>query len=363
MKLFLLLFSLLSFLTGADRPGDSQSAELLFVGDAMQHQAQLDRASLLAGGKGYDYSDCFTYIAPTVTEADYAVVNLEVPLGGGPDYTGYPCFSAPDSYAKALKDAGFDLFLTANNHCLDRRDRAARRTLKALDDMKIDHIGTYHDAAARDTLVPFIKDINGFKIGFLNYTYGTNGIQPREGAEVALIDKKKIADEIARTRKAGAEIVVVAIHWGIEYVLLPNRSQEELADFLVENGVDMVIGGHPHVIQPMKIVRNEKENKDVLVVYSLGNFISNMKTADTRGGALVRARIIRDSEGKARFDSADYDLLFSAKPSQPGSNFTVIPSWMPEKIPFSQKEHWLLFERGAEKIFNTHNSGVERRNK
>lgn len=361
--LAILLFSLISFLTGADSIGGAPVAELLFAGDAMQHQAQLDRARELGGGKVYDYSDCFRYIAPTVTEADYAVVNLEVPLGGGPDYTGYPCFSAPDSYAQALKDAGFDMMLTANNHCLDRRDKAARRTLHALDSLGIDHIGTFHDAAQRDTLVPFIKDIHGIKIGFLNYTYGTNGIQPREGMEVALIDREKMAREIRKTREAGAEILVVAIHWGVEYVLLENANQRSMADFLVDQGVDLIIGGHPHVIQPMKVVRNEKEGKDVLVVYSLGNFISNMKTGDTRGGALVRARITRDANGKAVFAGADYDTFFSAKPDGGSSNFMVVPSWMPEKIPVGQRSHWEMFDRSAQRIFDTHNIGVERRHK
>lgn len=363
--LTILLFSLFSFLTGAD-PGQGESrqgATLLFVGDAMQHQAQLDQAKVRAGGMGYDYSQCFTYIAPTVTEADYAVCNLEVPLGGGPDYTGYPCFSAPDSYAQALKDAGFDMFLTANNHCLDRRDRAARRTLTALDSLGIDHVGTFRDSLDRLEKVPFIKTINGIRIGFLNYTYGTNGIPPKEGMEVALIDRDRMAREIAQTREAGAEILVVAMHWGIEYVLLQNRSQESLAQFLVDQGVDMVIGGHPHVIQPMKVVRNEKEGKDVLVVYSLGNFISNMKTADTRGGALVRARVERGADGKARFTGADYDTFFSAKPTGPSTNFTVIPSWMPERIPAGQKAHWELFDRGAQRIFDAHNEGVPRRHK
>lgn len=361
MTLLLLLFSLLSFITGADAPGEPQRIELLFVGDAMQHQAQLDRAKELGGGKYYDYSDCFTYIAPEVTAADYAVCNLEVPLGGGPSYTGYPCFSAPDSYAAALKDAGFDLFLTANNHCLDRRDRAARRTLTALDSLGVDHIGTYHDAEARTREVPFIKDIKGFKVGFLNYTYGTNGIPPQDGVEVAMIERDRIAREIKQTREAGAEIVVVTIHWGIEYVLLPNKSQKDLADFLIDQGVDMIIGGHPHVIQPMEIRHNDKEDKDVLLVYSLGNFISNMKTADTRGGALVRASIERDKNGKARFKEASYDTFFSAKPAGGRTNFTVIPSWMPEKIPAAQKAHWELFDRGAQKIFNAHNKGVPRK--
>ncbi|MDE5874124.1 MAG: CapA family protein [Muribaculaceae bacterium] len=359
MNLHIILFSLISFLTGADSIGSAQKAELLFVGDAMQHQAQLDRARQLAGGKGFDYSDCFTLIAPEIHSADYAVCNLEVPLGGGPDYSGYPCFSAPDSYALALRDAGFDMMLTANNHCLDRRDKAARRTIVALDSLHIDHIGTYRDEAQRDSLIPFIKDINGFRVGFLNYTYGTNGIPPVDGVEVALIDKEKIAKEIAKTRQAGAEILVVAMHWGIEYVLLENGVQRDLADFLVENGVDLIIGGHPHVIQPMKVVRNEKEDKDVLVVYSLGNFISNMKTADTRGGALVKATIIRDADGKARFSHAAYDTFFSAKPYGK-RNFTVIPSWMPESIPAAQRQHWLIFERGASRIFDNHNVNVPR---
>lgn len=357
----ILLFSLISFITGADTTGSAPKAELLFVGDAMQHQAQLDRAKELSGGSSYDYSQCFSLISPALMEADYAVCNLEVPLGGGPDYSGYPCFSAPDEYAIALRDAGFDLMLTANNHCLDRRDKAARRTLTALDSIGVDHIGTYNDAAQRDSLVPFIKNINGFKVGFLNYTYGTNGIQPRDGVEVALIDKEKMKKEIAATRNAGAEIMVVAIHWGIEYVLTENATQRALADFLVEQGVDLIIGGHPHVIQPMKVVHNEKEDKDVLIVYSLGNFISNMKTADTRGGAMVRAIITRDSNGRAKFSHADYDTFFSAKPYGGKSNFQVIPSWMPEKIPFGQKDHWKIFERGATAIFNKHNRNVPRR--
>lgn len=359
----LLLFSLLSFITGAASPGDPQGADLLFVGDAMQHQAQLDVARQLGGGNSYDYSGCFTYIAPTVSEADYAVCNLEVPLGGGPDYTGYPCFSAPDSYAEALRDAGFDMFLTANNHCLDRRDRAARRTIAALDSLGVDHVGTFHDAADREKRVPFIKNINGIKVGFLNYTYGTNGIEPRDGVEVALIDKPRMAEEIKETRAAGAEIVVVAIHWGVEYVLLPNVNQKDIARFLVDQGVDLIIGGHPHVIQPMEVVRNEKEGKDVLLVYSLGNFISNMKTADTRGGALVRARIERGKDGKARFVKADYDTFLSAKPSGAGTNFMVIPSWMPEKIPAGQTDHWRLFDHGASRIFDAHNVNVPRRHR
>ena len=355
-----LLFSLLAFLTGIASVGEPVGVNLLFAGDAMQHQAQLDQAKAVGTGGAYSYDDCFSLIAPAITEADYAVVNLEVPLGGPPNYSGYPCFSAPDSYAQALKDAGFDMMLTANNHCLDRGDRGARRTLTALDSLGIDHIGTYRDRAQRDSLVPFVRNIRGINFGFLNYTYGTNGIEPRDGMEVALIDRDRIASEIKSTREAGAEILVVAVHWGIEYVLLENAMQRSLAEFLVDNGVDMIIGSHPHVIQPMKIVRNDAEDKDVLIVYSLGNFISNMKTVDTRGGALVRARVERDTTGRARFVRANYDTFFSAKPSGPGTNFRVIPSWMSEQIPSDQYHHWQMFDRSAQAIFERHNVNVPR---
>lgn len=358
----LLLFSLLNFIIGADasaqqRPG----ADLIFVGDAMQHQGQLDKALSEGGGSRYDYSGCFSLIAPMITEADYAVCNLEVPLGGGPTYQGYPCFSAPDSFAEALRDAGFDLFLTANNHCLDSGSTAARRTLSALDSIGVDHIGTYHDASQRTHLIPFIKNINGIKIGFLNYTYGTNGILPHDGMEVAMIDRERMKKEIEATRKGGAEIICVALHWGVEYVLNENAAQRDLADFLVKQGVDLIIGGHPHVVQPMKIIRNKEEDKDVLIVYSLGNFISNMKTTDTRGGALVKVRLERDEKGKARLINADYDLLFSAKPEGAGTNYQVIPAALaPESIPASQLNHWLLFERSAQRMFNKENMGVNR---
>lgn len=354
----LLLFSLISFLTGAASPGANPGVDLLFAGDAMQHQAQLDIALREGDGKRYDYSDCFSLIAPDITAADYAVVNLEVPLGGGPQYRGYPCFSAPDSYAEALRDAGFDMMLTANNHCLDSGDRAARRTLAALDSLGIDHIGTYHDAAQRDSLVPFIKDIHGIKFGFLNYTYGTNGIEPRDGMEVALIDRERMAKEIKLAREAGAEMVVVTIHWGIEYVLLENTNQRALADFLMDQGVDMIIGGHPHVIQPMHLVRNEKTGKDVLIVYSLGNFISNMKTADTRGGALVKVRVERDENGTPVIRNAAYDTFFAAKPGGKGSNFKVYPSRLDSLIPADQRNHWLIFDRNARRIFDTRNTSV-----
>ena len=356
--MILFLLNLLSLITGVDSVGSQPEVELLFVGDAMQHGPQIDKAREIGKGN-YDYSECFTLISPDIQAADYAVCNLEVPLGGPGTYSGYPCFSAPDSYAQALIDAGFDLFLTSNNHCLDKSDKGARRTLSVLDSMRVDHIGTYNDAAQRDTLVPFIKNIKGFNLGFLNYTYGTNGLKPKDGVEVSLIDKNKIREEIAKTKAAGAELVIVTMHWGIEYVLIENQVQRDLTQFLIDAGADIIIGGHPHVIQPMKVVHDEKTNKDVLVVYSLGNFISNMKTADTRGGAMVWVTLTRDNEGQAKFDHADYDIFFAAKPDK-NHNFRVIPSYKEHMIPEGQKSHWQLFQRGALSTFDKHNVDVPR---
>lgn len=338
---------------------DTSRITIFFAGDAMQHQGQLDAAKKV-GGSRYDYSECFTLIAPTIREADYAVCNLEVPLGGGPRYSGYPCFSAPDSYAQALKDAGFDMLLTANNHCLDSGDRAAQRTLTALDSLGLDHVGTYLDAAQRRSLVPFIKDIKGVKFGFLNYTYGTNGIEPKAGTEIAMIDRADMAREIKATKDAGADVVIVLMHWGIEYVLSENESQRLTAQFLADNGADLIIGSHPHVVQPIKEV-TAKDGRKVPVVYSLGNLISNMKTDDTQGGAWAEVTFTRPADGEIIISGIEYDTFFSAKPYGAHRNYRVVPREKYHTLPAHQQKAAKIFERGASRAFSN-NINASRRN-
>lgn len=265
-----LLFALLSMLF------PQEEATIVFAGDAMQHKSQLDNAS--RGGGVYDYSETFAEIAPWVQSADYAVVNLETTLGDH-NFSGFPMFCSPDAYAVALKDAGFDLFLNANNHTLDRRDAGLRRTVHVLDSLGVAHTGTYTGASARNASVPLVRNINGFKVAFLNYTYGTNGIDIQGNVVVDYIDRKVMADDIKGARDAGAELVMVMPHWGIEYELTERAPQRELAKFLLDNGADAVIGGHPHVIQPMHHTGGRA------VVYSMGNFVSGMRTT-TRAAAL-----------------------------------------------------------------------------
>lgn len=349
LLLFSLLFSWISFLFG------NSEAEIVFAGDAMQHKAQIDAARQPDGSHNYD--DCFRLIAPYISNADYAVVNLEAALGGKP-YTGYPCFSAPDSYPYALARAGFDMMLTANNHTLDRRDKGLVRTLDILDSKGINHVGTYRNKAERDSVLPLIVDIKGFKVAFLNYTYGTNGIPIQGDVIVDYIDKELIKADVTKARQKGAEIITACIHWGNEYQLLPHSSQKSLAEYLCDLGVDLIIGGHPHVIQPMEMRYNKKHNKNILVVYSLGNFISNMKTRDTRGGALVKVRLTRDYSGKAQLENAHYRLVFTVPPTSSMPNFQLVPT--EEYTTGAWSIQCKAFTNSAENIFNRHNVNVPR---
>ena len=306
-----LFVSIVSLVFGYDE------ADLIFVGDAMQHSAQLDAAR--QSKTEYNYSNYFSAIEPLVSVADYAVVNLETPVSG-PPYSGYPCFNAPSEFVDALADAGFDLFLTANNHTLDRGAKGLRGTIATLDGRELDHIGTYGTDSARAEALPKIVNVNGFKIGFLNYTYGTNGIEPRDGVVVDYIDRDVIKTDVEAARREGAELICVCMHWGDEYKLLPNVSQRRLADFLEALGVDMIIGSHPHVIQPMELRPNRYyPDKNVLLVYSLGNFVSNMKTPDTRGGAMTHVKLFRGDDRVPVVKAADYRLLFTVPGTRPGS--------------------------------------------
>lgn len=337
------------------------TATIVFAGDAMQHQKQLDAARTADGT--YDYSQCFEDIAPWVSEADYAVVNLETPLGFG-NFSGYPVFNAPAEFAAALRDAGFDLLLTANNHTLDRRETGLKTTVAILDTLGIDHIGTYASADDRRQALPFIRDINGFKVGFLNYTYGTNGFPMRGGVIVDMIDRRQIVDDITLARESGAEIVVVAVHWGVEYVLLPPASVKSLADFLCSQDVDMVIGGHPHVIQPMEMRPNPTTGRPVLLVYSMGNLISNMRTRDTRGGAMVKAVLQRDSAGTAYVDNASYMPHFTVPGTSPAKNYRVwlLPddNRVDSVIAPDFRPHAKAWLKAAIPVFDRHNRDVPR---
>lgn len=251
---------------------------LLFVGDLMQHQAQIDAAR--TPDSRYDYQSCFALVKKQIAGADLAIGNLEVTLGGKP-YNGYPAFSAPDEYLQAIKDTGFDILMTANNHCLDRGKKGLERTITMLDSLQIPHAGTYKNEAERKRHYPLFINKKGFRIALLNYTYGTNGIRTTAPNIVNYIDKDIIRQDIQNAQACRPDVLIAFMHWGDEYQSLPNRDQKELADWLLQQGVTHVIGSHPHVIQPMEL--RTSGNRQHVIVYSLGNFISNMQATDTDG--------------------------------------------------------------------------------
>lgn len=307
VRLLLSLYMLIGSVNLLAQQLQAERLTLLFVGDLMQHRAQLDAARRPDGS--YDFASCFELLKPLISEADLAVGNLEVPLGGAP-YGGYPAFCAPDDYLHALLDSGFDLLLTANNHCLDRQGRGLARTLRLLDSLQVAHTGTFLSPADRRERYPLLVEKKGFRLVFLNYTYGTNGLTATPPYMVNLIDKPQMQADIARARAMRPDAIIACMHWGEEYHSLPNRQQRELADWLLSQGVTHVIGSHPHVIQPVERRAStsgqpterrastsgqplERRSGGHIVAYSLGNFISNMSAPHTDGGLILHLELVK----------------------------------------------------------------------
>lgn len=350
------LFSLsLLFIICCILRSQEKNVSLLFAGDAMQHQSQLDAARVK---DGYDYSSYFRHIKDEIEAADIAIVNFETTLPGK-NYTGYPTFGSPDAFAYSLKDAGFDVFLTSNNHCLDKGKKGLERTITILDSIQVKHIGTYVDQRHRELLYPMILIKNGIRIGLLNYTYGTNGIKTKIPNIVNLIDRKKILEDIEIAKRMNPDIIVANMHWGVEYVLKQNKEQTDLANFLIENGVRLVIGGHPHVVQPIDI-RRENDSIESVIVYSLGNFVSGMKAVNTDGGMMVRIDLRKDENGNVHIDRCNYSLVWVHKPIEASKQkFQLIPvsEYNNEegrenlgKLAFSKM---IIFERNAKKTIES----------
>lgn len=277
----------------------AQSVKIIFAGDLMGHMPQ-HNAALQKDGS-YDYSPCFRYVKDYVKSADLAILNLEVPLAGKP-YSGYPQFSAPDALAEDARNAGFDIMTTANNHCMDRGKHGLQRTLQALDRMGIPHLGTYADRAQHDAEHPLMVDVKGLRLALLTYTYGTNGIPAVEPNVVNLIDTAEMSRDLRAAREKGADYVITLIHWGIEYAVKANKEQEQTARWLLEHGSDAVIGGHPHVVQNFTLDANPKNDRyPEIVVYSMGNLVSNQRDVNTDGGIMIELTLTK-KEGTKKLD-------------------------------------------------------------
>ena len=283
------------------------------TGDIMCHLTNIKNA-YNSTTKDYDFSNVFENIRDYTLNADITVGNLETTFSGSSrGYTGYPTFNTPEVLGKNLRDIGFDVICTANNHSMDKGYSGIESTLNFLDEYGLDHYGTARNKEEQDTIL--IKDVNGIKIAFLAYTYGTNGISIPTGKEycVNLINKDLIKEHITLAKEQNVDVICVNMHWGNEYKVIQNSIQEDLADFLFENGVDIILGSHPHVLEPMEkrtITLEDGTTKDGFVIYSLGNFVSGQIYANTKSTVILDIQITKNSEGKLTIDSINYTPVY-----------------------------------------------------
>lgn len=356
-KLRLVIFFLA--VAGSAMGQDTTRLSLVFVGDIMQHDSQISDAYDKETG-AYDYKPCFQYIKPYIEAADVAIGNLEVTLAGRP-YKGYPQFSAPDELLVALKDLGLDVLVTANNHCVDRGKAGLERTIDMLDSFNIPHTGTFKDRAERDKRYPLIVERQGFKLAILNYTYGTNGLPVSKPNIVNLLDTAMIRMDLEKAVSLRPDMIIVFPHWGLEYESLPSKSQRQIAELCLKYGARLVVGAHPHVIQPMEWRKSDNQ----LIAYSLGNFVSGQRKRYTDGGALIRIELekvtFNDGSSLTGIDTAGYVLEWVYRTNDAAKDYYILPVPDVESQPdvFSidadSKEAFKTFVSDSRSLFGKHN--------
>ena len=297
-------------------PQDTVS--VFIIGDVMMHKRQLE----------YDCRWFLRYIEPAMQEADFGVANMEFALGG-PPYTGYPAFSTPDSYAEYVARCGTDVFLTANNHILDRGTSGLRRTIRVYDRMA-DSLGIRYTGVGT---APLLLHRRGLNIALVNFTYGTN-----VGPEVSYPDVMRMREEevlasIDSAKRAGADFIVALPHWGEEYKLTHNQTQQKWAHMLAGAGCCAIVGAHPHVVQDTTHIGT------VPVIYSMGNAVSNMSAPNTRLELAVTLRFVHDHfTGQKRMLEPRIDWMWCTLPGRltPSYATIFIKEWA------TRRSEWLI---------------------
>lgn len=267
-----------------------REAKLAVVGDIMVHDYQYQEAYNPSTGT-YDFMHNFQDVKKYFDGYDLVLGNLESTFGGtGRSYSSYPCFNTPDAFLDAVKDAGFDILTTANNHCMDTGKAGLIRTLDKLDEAGIAHMGTYRSAEDRDKIL--YQNVNGINFAFLSYTYGTNGIAVPDAYLVNLIDEDQMVADIKKARER-ADVVVVMPHMGNEYETYPKEVFQKWADLMILSGADIILASHPHVLQRMeyrKVDHGDGEH-DGFIIYSLGNFISSQTTPPRNASIILHLTV------------------------------------------------------------------------
>lgn len=276
-------------------PRDSiLTATLCFVGDLMCHSTQFNYAKV--GTDTFDFTGVYREVKQYLSDADLTVGNLETVIAGkNTGYSGYPYFNAPDDFIYALKDAGFDLLVTANNHALDQGWEGIEKTIEVINKHKMHRTGTFLSQDDRDSIRIF--QINTIKIAILAYSENTNGLPVPKGKDfvINLIDEDLVKRDIDKTRLKNVDVVLVHLHYGPEYNREPSEYQKQIVQKIIELGADIIIGGHPHVIQPVDFFKTSNTKLDSgFVAYSMGNFISNQRWRYSDAGVIINIKISKN---------------------------------------------------------------------
>ena len=312
------------------------SATLCFVGDLMCHSTQFNYAKVETDS--FDFTGVYREVKQYLSQPDLTIGNLETVIAGQKEgYSGYPYFNAPDDFIHALKDTGFDLLITANNHALDQGWKGVKRTIDVINENKIHRTGTFTSQEDQDSIRIF--QINSIKIAILAYSENTNGVSIPKGKDfiINLIDEEKIKTDIIRAREKNVDIVLVHLHYGPEYNREPSDYQKEIVQKIIEAGADIIIGGHPHVIEPFDFFKTNNSILDTgFVAYSMGNFISNQRWRYSDAGIILEIVISKNKNTDSVYISDLRCLptwVFKGNTKR-GKEYIILPSQIEEKDSF-----------------------------
>ena len=301
-----------------------QKLKLMFAGDIMSQLPQIESARTEVPGQ-YDFSECFQYIRPVLEEADVAIGNLEFTMPGTPPYTGYPQFRTPDDMAPAIKEGGFDILVGANNHANDSGWRGVEHTIEAVSRNGFLHTGTFYNQQERDVFYPMIFYKKGFKIALVNYTHHTNGIKTTPPVIVNRLEMDVVKRDLETAKAMKPDVIIAFLHWGDEHQLYENANQRGVARLLHQWGADMVIGSHPHVVQPIKSETIRGSSKKYLTAYSLGNFVSSQPFPHTEGGIILEVNLEKKNK-ETTIGETSYIPVFRYDPLKDGKrHFFIVP--------------------------------------
>jgi poly-gamma-glutamate capsule biosynthesis protein CapA/YwtB (metallophosphatase superfamily) len=349
------------------------------VGDLMCHSSQYQYAKQSNGT--YNFNPVYAGVKNYLNKADFTVGNIETVLAADTkDFSGYPAFNTPNEYADALKEIGFDLLFTANNHSYDRNEKGVLRTLTELQKRNFVTIGTHKDTTDRDSVR--MVDIKGIKIAFLGYTQFSNiPVPSAKKYLVNLIDTTLLKKDVIQARKKGAELVIVNFHWGNEYKQ-PTDYQKQIAQFAQKIGVDIILGEHPHVLQPLEKFKTENTKLDSgIVAYSLGNFFSSQQWRYSDAGVILTLKITKNlCNNTFKISGLGYlpTWVFKGVAEKNQKAFFIFPAEIglhkdsihllqnvPPEIKFLQKAQWDKMKQAAEdteKVLQNYGVKIKREN-